>query len=286
MRRFSWRLKSRTLLLGERTLIMGVLNVTPDSFSDGGEFISPKSAVARGLEIEKAGADILDIGGESTRPGSTPISANEEIARVIPVLKSLKGCLKIPISVDSRRAVVAEAALQAGAEIVNDVSALRFDAGMAALVRTTRAGLVLMHMRGAPDTMQRGPFARNVMKDVSRGLRHAIQRARGAGISRTSIVLDPGIGFGKNYAQNFEILAHLGDFTKLGYPLLVGPSRKAFLGAAIGTGKNPAPVSERTWGTAAAITTAILNGAYIVRVHDVAEMVRVARVADRLRDSL
>ena len=286
MRKFRWQIKSRTLELGERTLMMGVLNVTPDSFSDGGEFQKLDAAVVRALELERSGADILDIGGESTRPGAAPISDDEELARVMPVLSALRGQLRIPISIDTRRAVVAEAAIEAGAEIVNDISALRFDPRMAAVIRTTDAGVVLMHMRGAPGTMQKGPFARNVVADVSRGLRQAVERAKRAHIPRGNIVLDPGIGFGKNYAQNFEIIGKLNRFAEIGCPLLVGPSRKAFLGAAIGSPQNPAPPSERIWATAAVVTAAIMNGAHIVRVHDVADMLQVARIADRLRASL
>ena len=286
MRKFRWQIKSRTLELGERTLMMGVLNVTPDSFSDGGEFQKLDAAVVRALELERSGADILDIGGESTRPGAAPISDDEELARVMPALSALRGQLRIPISIDTRRAVVAEAAIDAGAEIVNDISALRFDARMAGVVRSAGAGLVLMHMRGAPGTMQKGPFARNVVSDVSRGLRQAVERAKRARIPRANIVLDPGIGFGKNYAQNFEIIGKLNRFAEIGCPLLVGPSRKAFLGAAVGSPQNPAPLSERIWATAAVVTAAIMNGAHIVRVHDVAEMLQVARIADRLRASL
>lgn len=266
--------------------MMGVLNVTPDSFSDGGEFQKLDAAVVRALELERSGADILDIGGESTRPGAAPISDDEELARVMPALSALRGQLRIPISIDTRRAVVAEAAIEAGAEIVNDISALRFDARMAGVVRSAGAGLVLMHMRGAPGTMQKGPFARNVVSDVSRGLRQAVERAKRARIPRANIVLDPGIGFGKNYAQNFEIIGKLNRFAEIGCPLLVGPSRKAFLGAAVGSPQNPAPLSERIWATAAVVTAAIMNGAHIVRVHDVAEMLQVARIADRLRASL
>jgi dihydropteroate synthase len=286
MRNFRWSIRSRALLLGERTLIMGVLNVTPDSFSDGGMFLTIEKAVARGMEIEAAGADILDIGGESTRPGARAISAEVESERVIPIIRALRRKIKIPISIDTRRAVVAKQALEAGAEIVNDVSALAFDEQMAEVVSRSRAGVILMHMRGSPESMQKEPFARNVIADVRAGLRRALARAKRAGVERSKIVLDPGIGFGKSYAQNFEILTHLSEIAKLGFPLLVGPSRKGFIGAAISKAKRPAPPSERVWGTAAAVTAATLNGAHIVRAHDVREMVQVARVADRLRESL
>jgi dihydropteroate synthase len=285
-RRFCWRLASRTLILGERTLIMGVLNVTPDSFSDGGKFLDLRKAVQHALELEQSGADLLDIGGESTRPGSSSITADEELARVMPILKALRGKLGIPISVDTRKALVADASLREGADIINDVSALHSDPALGEVVQRHRAGLILMHMRGRPETMQRGPFAKSVVRDVSAGLRAAIKRARRAGISKSRLVLDPGIGFGKNYAQNFELLARLPKLAALGFPLLVGPSRKAFLGAVVGGAKSRLPPEERRWGGAAATTAAILGGAHIVRVHDVAEMAQVARTADRIAAAL
>jgi len=273
-------------VLDDRTLIMGVLNVTPDSFSDGGKFLTVKQVVARAIEIEAAGADILDVGGESTRPGARPIPSEIEMQRVIPIIAALRGKITIPISIDTRRAIVAKQALESGAEIVNDVSALAFDEQMAALVARSKAGVILMHMRGSPDSMQKGPFARNVIAEVKAGLRGGLARAKRAGIVRSKIIVDPGIGFGKSYAQNFEILMRLGEIAKLGYPLLVGPSRKGFIGAAISSATRPVPPPERIWGTAAAVTAAILHGARIVRVHDVREMAQVARVADRLRASL
>ena len=279
-RKFRLRLPSRTLVLGERTLIMGVVNVTPDSFSDGGQCLDTQDAVERALKMEAEGADIVDIGGESTRPGSSRVSVEEELARVMPVLEALRGKLRIPISIDTRKAGVARAAARAGAEIVNDVSALRFDAELGEVVRRARVPIVLMHMRGEPATMQEGPFARNVLRDVSAGLRAAAACARRAGIARSQVVLDPGIGFGKNYHQNFKLLACLPQLATLGYPLLMGTSRKAFLGAALGSAASPAPPEERIWGTAATVTSAILGGAHIIRVHDVKEMVQVARVAD------
>jgi dihydropteroate synthase len=263
-------------LLGERTLVMGVLNVTPDSFSDGGLFLDPAKAIARALEIERAGADILDIGGESTRPGSAAISAEDELARVLPVLEGLRGRLKIPISIDTCKAGVASQAAAAGAEILNDVTALRADPALAEVARRHRLPIVLMHMRGEPRTMQKGPFARHVVRDVAQGLRAAAARARKAGLAKSQIVLDPGIGFGKSYSQNFELLAHLAEFARFGYPLLVGTSRKSFLWHALGG----APEDQRQWATAATVAASILAGAHIVRVHDVAEMVQVVRVTD------
>jgi len=280
--RFKLRLRARTLALGERTLVMGVLNVTPDSFSDGGLYFDPKRAVARAREIERAGADILDIGGESTRPGAAPITEEEELRRVLAVLEALRGKLKIPISIDTQKAAVAEAAVRAGAGMINDVSALRGDPALAGVARRHRVPVVLMHMRGAPRTMQKGPFARDVVRDVLAGLRAAVARARKAGLRRSQIVLDPGIGFGKSYAQNYELLARLPELARLGFPLLVGTSRKAFIGAALGGATQPMPPEKRLWGTAATVAAAILGGAHIVRVHDVAEMVQVARITDAI----
>jgi dihydropteroate synthase len=274
---------SGTLVLGERTLVMGVLNLTPDSFSDGGFFSRPDAAVARALALERAGADILDLGGESTRPGSEGVTAEMEMGRVLQVLERLRGRLKIPISIDTQKAEVAEAALAAGAQIINDVSALRTDPRLGRLAARHGVPLVLMHMRGRPRTMQRRPFARDVLKDVLRGLRAAMGRARRAGVAGSQIILDPGIGFGKSYMQNFELLARLPELAAIGYPLLVGTSRKTFIGAALsGNPQHPAPAHLRIWGTAATVTAAILGGAHIVRVHDVAEMVQVARVADAM----
>jgi len=257
---------------------MGVLNVTPDSFSDGGQYAECGAAVERAIEIERAGADILDIGGESTRPGSSEITAQEEMERVLPVLKALRGRLKIPISIDTQKAEVAEAAAAAGAEIINDISALRSDPELAQIARQQRLPIILMHMRGNPRSMQKGPFARNVIGEVVRGLREAAARAKRAGIARSQIILDPGIGFGKNYAQNFELLARLPELARLGFPLVIGTSRKAFIGDALGG----APAEQRIWGTAATVAASILGGAHIVRVHDVAEMAQVAAVADRI----
>jgi dihydropteroate synthase len=291
-KRYRLQLPSRTLDLGPRTLLMGVLNITPDSFSDGGRYFEPQAAIVRALEMEHAGADIVDVGGESTRPGAAPITAAEELDRVLPVLEGLRGKLNIPISLDTQKAAVAEAGIAAGAEIINDVSALRSDPTLAEVVRKHRAGLVLMHMRGTPGTMQHGPFARDVMRDVTVGLRAAIARARRskrdracrAGIDRARILLDPGIGFGKSYQQNCELLQRLPELARLGYPLVVGTSRKAFIGWLLaGKMKDQSwPANNRLWGTAATVTASILGGAHIVRVHDVAEMAQVARVADAL----
>lgn len=281
---FRLKLNSRTLVLGERTLVMGVLNVTPDSFSDGGKFLQPESAIEHAFAIERAGADLLDIGGESTRPGSAETSASEELDRILPVLEALHGRLKIPISVDTRRASVADLAIRARAEIINDVSGLRSDPQIAEVATRHRVPLILMHMRGEPRTMQAGGFARDVMKDVTQGLLKSVAVARKAGVAKLQIILDPGIGFGKSFAQNYELLEKLPQLANLGYPLLVGTSRKGFLGATLARDGKPAPPEGRIWGTAATVTASILNGTHIVRVHDVAEMVQVARVSDCLVD--
>jgi dihydropteroate synthase len=283
-RKYRLHLRSGVLELGERTLVMGVLNVTPDSFSDGGKFLDPQSAIEHALEMERAGADLLDIGGESTRPGSAETSAETELARILPVLEGLHGTLKIPIAVDTRKSQVAEAAIIAGAQIINDVSGLRFDPRLAEVAHRRGVSLILMHMRGEPATMQKGPFARDVMKDVVQRLRASIRKARAAGVRKSQIVIDPGIGFGKSFEQNYELLRKLPELAKLGYPLLVGTSRKGFLGATLARNGKPAPPEERLWATAATVTACILDGAHIVRVHDVAEMAQVARVADCLLD--
>lgn len=257
---------------------MGIVNVTPDSFSDGGRFLNADAAIAHALALARAGADILDIGGESTRPGSEGVSAEEELRRVMPVLQGLRGRVTVPVSIDTQKARVAEAAAAAGAEIINDVSALRSDPTIAEVARKRRLAVVLMHMRGVPRTMQQGPFARNVLQDVKKGLREAVDRALAAGLKRSQLILDPGIGFGKSMAQNFELLARLPELAALGFPLLVGTSRKMFIGRALGD----APPEARVWGTAATVATAILGGAHIVRVHDMAEMAQVARITDAI----
>ena len=277
-----YRLKLRRgeFVLGRKTLVMGVLNVTPDSFSDGGKFFGLKQAVEHALAMERDGADIIDIGAESTRPGSEGISAAEELARLLPVLEALRGGPKIPISVDTQKAAVAELAIGAGAAMINDVSGLRHDPRLAEVVAKHRIPIILMHMRGTPRTMQKLPFVKDVLKDVLSGLKKSVVLARKAGVAKDKIILDPGIGFGKSFEQNYELLAKLPELAKLGCPLLVGASRKGFLGKTLAVKGKPAPANERGWGTAAAVTASILGGAHIIRVHDVAEMVQVARVAD------
>jgi dihydropteroate synthase len=283
-RQFRLRLPTHTLLLGERTLVMGVLNVTPDSFSDGGKFFDTEHAIEQAMAMERAGADLLDIGGESTRPGSAGVSAKEELARVLPVLQGLQGRITIPVSIDTQKSEVAEAELDAGAQIINDISGLKSDPRIAEVAARRSVPLILMHMRGEPRTMQAKGFAREVMKEVIQGLRRSVAVARKAGVAKSQIVIDPGIGFGKSFAQNYELLQKLPQLAKLGYPLLVATSRKGFLGATLAREGKPVPPEERIWGTAATVTASILNGAHIVRVHDVAEMVQVARVADCLLD--
>ena len=286
---FRLKLPTRTLVLGERTLVMGVLNVTPDSFSDGGKFFTLEKAVDAALAMQQAGADLLDIGAESTRPGSKGISAAQELARLLPVLQALRGRLKIPISIDTQKSSVAEIAIGAGAEILNDISGLKQDPRLADVAARRKVPLILMHMRGTPRTMQKQPFAKNVLRDVTSGLRDSIAIARRGGVAKSQIILDPGIGFGKSYTQNYELLAKLPSLANLGYPLLVGTSRKGFIGATLAHTKGGrahhgklVPPSERLWGTAATVTASILFGAHIVRVHDVPEMLQVARVSDAL----
>jgi dihydropteroate synthase len=279
---FHLKLRSRTLLLGERTLIMGVLNVTPDSFSDGGKFFTLKKAVAAALAMQEAGADILDIGAESTRPGSEGISASEELRRLLPVLEALCGRLKIPVSVDTQKSAVAEIAIGAGAEMLNDISGLKHDPLLAEVAAGHKVPLVLMHMRGTPRTMQRLPFRNNVIADVTAGLRHSVAVARRMGVRKSQIILDPGIGFGKSHVQNYELLRKLPALVRLGYPLLIGTSRKGFIGTTLGSKGKPAPVEGRLWGTAATVAASIFFGAHVVRVHDVFQMARVARVCDAL----
>ena len=284
-RKFHLRLPSSTLELGERTLVMGVLNITPDSFSDGGKFLDPRRAIEHALEMERAGADLIDIGGESTRPGSKGPPADAELARILPVVEGLRGALKIPVSIDTRKSQVAEAAVSAGAAIINDVSGLRNDPCIAEVAYRRGVPLILMHMRGEPQTMQKKPFARDVMKDVTQGLRASISMARKAGVAKSQIVIDPGIGFGKSFEQNYELLGKLPELAKLGYPVLVGTSRKGFLGATLARHGKSAPAEERLWATAATVTASILGGAHIVRVHDVPEMVQAARAADCVLDA-
>jgi dihydropteroate synthase len=231
---FEIKVAGRAIRLGERTLLMGVLNVTPDSFSDGGLYLAPERAIQRGLELVRQGADWIDVGGESTRPGSRPISAEEELRRVLPVIRGLRRKLRsVPISIDTTKAEVAEQALRAGANILNDVSGLRFDPRLAEVARRYRAPLVLMHLRGRPETMQQKPFAQDIWRTLAEGLETSLRRALAAGVSRSQIILDPGLGFGKSRRQNYEILAGLARLQRFHLPILVGSSRKSFLQAIV-----------------------------------------------------
>ncbi len=268
----------RALDLGPRTLVMGVLNITPDSFSDGGARLDPDVAVADAIRMVDAGADLLDIGGETTRPGATPVSADEELRRITPVLERLAGRVRVPISIDTYKAVVAERALDLGATIVNDISALEHDPAMAEVVARRRAAVVLMHTRGrSVDMSARAAYA-DPVAEVAAELRDRIALAERSGIALDAIVIDPGIGFAKTADQSYALIAGIPSIAALERPVLVGPSRKSFLTRALGD----VPPAQRVWGTAAAITAAILGGAHIVRVHDVAEMVQVVKVADEL----
>jgi dihydropteroate synthase len=270
----------RSLQLGARTLVMGIINVTPDSFSDGGVLLDRDTAVDAGVRMVDEGADILDIGGESTRPGSAPLSAAEERARVLPVIEALAARVPVPISVDTYKAAVADAAAAAGASIVNDVSGLRYEPALAEVAARRSVALVLMHMRGRPDDMYRHASYHDVVAEVLDELRESVAFAVGAGITRERIVVDPGLGFAKEAAHSYEALARVHEFAGLGLPILVGPSRKSFLGKALGPS---VPADQRDWGTAAAVTAAILSGAHIVRVHAAAQMAQAARVADEIR---
>ncbi len=271
---YYWKLKRREIALGERTLLMGVLNVTPDSFSDGGKYADPDRAFARALELEEQGADILDIGAESTRPGSSRISAAEELRRLIPVLKRLKDRLAIPISVDTYKAEVAERALDLGAEIINDPSGLTFEPQLARVVSNHDAGLAINHMRGRPEMWTKLAPMPDPMATIHRDLDAAVSRARHVGIDRTRLVVDPGLGFGKRREQNALIIDRLSELTPLDLPILAGPSRKHFLAH-----EDP---EETRFATAAAVTASVLSGAHIVRVHDVREMRAAADVADEI----
>ena len=284
----NWQIRDRVLPIGERTLIMGILNVTPDSFSDGGQFLNLDTALAQAEQMIAEGADIIDIGGESTRPGGEPVSAEDEIKRVVPVIEALASRTDVPISVDTTKSEVARAALDAGAAIVNDISALRFDFYVADAVARAGAGLVLMHSRGTPATMHRLPPVADIMHDVTHSLRASINMAERRGVKRESIVIDPGIGFGKSQEQNLELIAKLDQLIAAfpDYPLLVGTSRKSFIGRILADASGtPAPAEDRLYGTLATITIAVLKGAHIVRVHDVKATVETIRVAESIRDN-
>ena len=287
------------MTLGERTLTMGVVNVTPDSFSDGGRFLRPDRAIEQALKLVREGADWIDVGGESTRPGAKQVDAEEELRRVLPVICGIRRTLSsVPISIDTTKALVAEEAIRAGASIINDVSGLRFDAGIAEVARRHRVPLILMHLRGRPETMQQRRFAKSAWSSVLGGLRASIRRALAAGVPRSQLILDPGLGFGKTRRQNFELIAHLDRLAKMRIPILVGTSRKSFVqSVAAGEGLAPRakgkplwPMSNRSGGNepqlisgdAAMVAASILAGAHIVRVHDVKTILPAVGIADAL----
>lgn len=261
--------------LAARTYLMGILNLTPDSFSDGGRFFDPERAIGRGLEMIGEGADFVDIGGESTRPGSEAVPAAEELRRVLPVVEALAKRAEVPISIDTYKTDVAAAALDAGAVIVNDISGLHFDPPLADVIARKNASVVLMHIKGAPRTMQLDPQYVDVVNEVKSYLGDAIRLAEAKGIEQ--IIIDPGIGFGKTVQHNLELIRRLNEFSAMGYPVLVGPSRKSFIGTILDL-----PVERRLEGTAGAVAASIMNGANIVRVHDVKEMKRVAQIVDAI----
>ena len=260
---------------------MGVLNVTPDSFSDGGQFLDTKSAVYHALRMAEQGADIIDIGGESTRPGSDPVSINDELARVIPVIEGIRGKSTIPISIDTYKSIVARAAIAAGANIINDISGLNFDPEMVNIVRDHRVPIIIMHIKGTPKNMQVDPQYDDLIQEVIDYFQKQIDFCRDNGVPKSKIILDPGIGFGKKLNDNFILIRELKRFTELGYPVLIGPSRKSFIGLTLDL-----PVEQRFEGTAAAITAGIMNGARIIRVHDVLEMKRVQIISDQIRGAI
>lgn len=293
---FQWNLGSRSLELGKRTLIMGILNVTPDSFSDGGKFLERERAVEHAERLLQQGADIIDIGGESTRPGARvegtvpgekpAVSAEEELKRVIPAITELKK--KHPasvVSVDTYKAEVARAAVHAGAEIVNDVSGFRWDPEMVSTIADLRCGAVLMHMRGRPDEWRKLPPLVDAISLVKRELKEWSEKALAAGIDRQKIALDPGFGFGKSFDENYPLIVHLEELHGLGFPLLVGASRKSFIGRTLGGEKNVSP-EDRLYGTLASETALILKGAHIVRTHDVKASAEAARVADAILNAV
>ena len=298
--KFEIRIGRSRISLGERTLIMGVVNITPDSFSDGGRFLKPARAVKHALNLVREGADWIDVGGESTRPGAKPVDGEEELRRVLPVIRGVRRKLhSTPISIDTTKALVAEEAIRAGANVINDVSGLRFDPGIAGVARRYKVPLVLMHLRGRPETMQQGPFAKSAWSSLLASLRISIRRALAAGVPRSQLILDPGLGFGKTRRQNFEIISHLDRLAELRLPILVGSSRKSFVQlVAAGEGLEVRRKGKPLWpmsnqdalnippelatGDAAMVAASILAGAHIVRVHDVKSIRPAVRIADAL----
>jgi len=276
------RVRGRTFVWGSRTFLMGIINVTPDSFSDGGEAASPEDAANRAFSFEKDGADIIDVGGESTRPFSEPVPESDEMARVIPAIRMIRQGSNIPISIDTQKSGVADAALAAGADIINDVSAMRFDPGMVEVAVRRGAPVVIMHMLGTPQDMQISPSYGDVVSEVAGFLAERARWAEAQGIPRDHIILDPGIGFGKRFEDNLVLIDHIGMIRELGYPVLVGPSRKAFLGVLTGI-ENP---GERDIPTVGAVCAAAIRGADLVRVHDVSTVRPALLVADAVSRGL
>ena len=275
---YNWKCGARTITLGKRTVVMGILNVTPDSFSDGGSYVDPAFAVERALKIEAEGAGVLDIGGESTRPGAAPVSAEEEIQRTVPIIRAIRARSDIPISIDTMKAAVAAAAIAEGADIINDVSAFEADPEMIRVAAQSEAGIVLMHMKGSPRTMQEHPEYADVVNEVGAYLKKRADWVEQHGIARDRIVLDPGIGFGKTGEHNLELLRKLPAFSDPAYPILVGASRKRFIGHLTGR-KNPA---ERVAGSLGVAAWSALKGAHILRVHDVLDTCDLCRIMDTL----
>jgi dihydropteroate synthase len=271
--------KNFSLDFSKKTYIMGILNVTPDSFADGGLYFDKSSAIERAYQIVEEGADIIDIGGESTRPGSEPISIKEELKRTIPVIEAISKKIKVPISIDTYKSEVAKAALDAGASMVNEISGLRFDPKMPDVVSEYKVPVVIMHIKGKPQDMQQNPVYEALIPEIIDYFRMGIIMATRAGVSEDKIIIDPGMGFGKTFDHNLEIINNLREFTFLEKPILVGPSRKAFIGKILGD----VPATERLEGTAAAVSISIINGANVVRVHDVKETVKVAKVTDAVK---
>jgi dihydropteroate synthase len=287
---YTWALRRRTLELGQRTLVMGILNVTPDSFSDGGRFLSHDHALGHALQLLDEGADILDIGGESTRPGAITgqagVSADEELRRVLPVIEGvLRERPQAVLSMDTYKAEVARAAVRAGAEIVNDISALRWDPEMAHTVAELNCGVVLMHTRGRPDQWRSLPPSPDIVAEVKNELYEWTEKAMNVGIARNRIAVDPGFGFGKRFDENYPLLAGLGELHKLGFPLLSGTSRKSFIGRTLERNGKDASLDDRLYGTLATVVTSVLLGAHMVRVHDVKAAVDAVRVADAVMNT-
>ena len=282
----TWLIKDRALTIGQRTLVMGILNVTPDSFSDGGQFLSLENAIDHGKRMRDEGVDLIDVGGESTRPGSSgPVSAEEEIDRVVPVISALAKTLDLPISIDTTKSEVARAGVDAGAGIVNDVSALRFDFYIADVAARAGAGLILMHSRGTPATMHRLPPVADIMHEVTTSLSASVKMAERRGVKRESIAIDPGIGFGKSQEQNVELIDKL-DLLKAAFsdlPILIGTSRKSFIGRILADeAGDAAPLDRRMYGSMASIAAAVMKGANIVRVHDVKAAIETVKVIDAI----